>query len=81
MTPLLRCQACGAPPRIAFSTEITPGAAFWAIHCSNPEDCYNDTHWQSSFQSAVQIWMTEQPCCGVRGGQGSPNDDGGQISQ
>ncbi len=75
MTPLSRCQLCGSTPTIACDENIVPGMMSWAIHCSDPENCYNDTHWQSSFDAAVRIWQTEQPCVGIRGGQGSPDDD------
>ena len=78
---LVRCQLCGQQPTIAYSDEIAPGTLFWAIHCSDPDNCYNDTHWQMSFSAAAEIWRHEQPCVSSRGGRGNADDDLSLILQ
>ncbi len=71
---LPRCRKCEAAPKIVRDNNIVPGQTFWAIHCSNFENCYNDTHWQQSFSAAAAIWR-RNPCHHERGGQGDPADD------
>jgi hypothetical protein len=72
--PLPRCKLCGGLPHLWCSGKIVPGESVWAVNCQNSE-CYNDTHWQMSASAAEDIWRHQQPCVGIRGGQGVADDD------
>jgi len=72
---MIECKKCGSKAERVSDPELIPGELSVAIRCSNWEECYNDTHWQSSWHAATKIWNANPVDCNIRGGQGNPKDD------